>query len=240
MVDIHCHILPGFDDGADNFEEAVRMARIAVDSGTKAIIATPHSNIPGSYQNYCSQRYVDTYRALKQRIEEENIPLQIYSGHEIFAAGDIAGMIKAGKLLTLRNSYYPLIEFSFRENAEVVYRKLRELIIEGFTPIVAHPERYGFVVEDSSAPVKLKKMGCLLQVNKGSLKGSFGNDVYEAAVNLISQELADFVASDAHGPYQRNTYLVDSYEIISGIKSDDYARQLLSINPRKIIRNEKI
>ena len=79
MVDIHCHILPGFDDGSDNFEESVRMAHIAVESGTKAIIVTPHSNIPDSYQNYCDQYYLDTFNALKERIEEEDIPLQLYA-----------------------------------------------------------------------------------------------------------------------------------------------------------------
>lgn len=240
MVDIHCHILPGFDDGSDNIEESVRMARIAADSGTKAIIATPHSNIPDSYQNYCDQRYIDTLKALKERIEEENIPLQIYSGHEIFASGDIVGMIRSKKLLTLCNSDYPLIEFPFKENAETVYRKLRELIAEGFTPVVAHPERYAFVAEDDFAPVRLKDMGCLLQVNKGSLKGSFGRDAYIVSHSLIRHEFADFVASDAHSPYMRSTYLADAYEIICDISSDDYADQLLSINPKKIIRNEKI
>ncbi len=240
MVDIHCHILPGLDDGSDNIEESVRMARLAADGGTKAIIATPHSNIPDSYQNYCDQHYIDTLKALKERIKEENIPLRIYSGHEIFAAGDIVGMLKSKKLLTLRNSNYPLIEFPFKERDEAVYRVLRELVAEGFTPVVAHPERYAFVAEDDFAPIRLKDMGCLLQINKGSLKGSFGREAFIVSQTLIRHELADFVASDAHSPYMRSTYLADAYEIICDICSDDYANQLLSINPRKVIRNEKI
>ncbi len=240
MVDIHCHILPGFDDGSDNIEESVRMARLAVDSGTKALIATPHSNIPDSYQNYYDQRYIDTLKTLKERIKEENIPLQIYSGHEIFASGDIAGMLKSKKLLTLRKSDYPLIEFPFKERDETVYRVLRELVAEGFTPVVAHPERYAFVAEDDFAPIRLKDIGCLLQVNKGSLKGSFGREAFIVSQALIRHELADFVASDAHSPYMRSTYLADAYEIICDIRSEDYANQLLSINPRKVIRNEKI
>jgi protein-tyrosine phosphatase len=240
MVDIHCHILPGLDDGSDNIEESVRMARLAVDSGTKAIIATPHSNIPDSYQNYCDQRYIDTLKTLKERIKEENIPLQIYSGHEIFASGDIVGMLKSKKLLTLRNSDYPLIEFPFKEREETVYRVLRGLVAEGFTPVVAHPERYAFVAEDDFAPIRLKDIGCLLQVNKGSLKGNFGREAFIVSQTLIRHELADFVASDAHSPYMRSTYLADAYGIICEIRSEDYANQLLSINPRKVIRNEKI
>ena len=240
MVDIHCHILPGFDDGSDNFEESVRMAHIAVESGTKAIIVTPHSNIPDSYQNYCDQYYLDTFNALKERIEEEDIPLQLYAGHEIYASGDIVGTLKEKKLLTLCDSRYPLIEFPFKMKSEKVYNKLRELVAAGFTPVVAHPERYAFVVEDDMAPVRLRDMGCLLQINKGSLKGSFGRDAHMVAHSLVRNELADFVASDAHSPYTRNTYLTDAYEILCDISSVDYADLLMSINPRKVIRNEKI
>ncbi|MBO5360723.1 MAG: hypothetical protein J6B25_07785 [Clostridia bacterium] len=240
MVDIHCHILPGLDDGSDNLEESVRMARLAVDGGTKAIIATPHSNVPDSYRNYCNKSFVDTFNTLKERIKQENIPLKLYAGHEIFASGDIVTLIKTKRLLTLRNSRYPLIEFAFKERAEIVYQKLGELVAEGFTPIVAHPERYAFVAEDEFAPMRLKSMGCLLQVNKGSVKGSFGREAHVVSKSLIKHEVADFIASDAHSPYMRTTYLSDVHEIICDIRSQEYADLLLSINPEKVIRNKKI
>lgn len=240
MTDIHCHILPGLDDGSDNIEESVRMAHLAVDGGTKAIIVTPHSNIPDSFQNYCDRDYVESFKALKARLAEEKIPLKIYPGHEIFADGNIVEMIKAKKLLTLCDSDYPLVEFGFTEHSDSVYEKLQILVAEGLTPIVAHPERYAFVIEDALAPIRLKEIGCLLQVNKGSLKGSFGRGAYTVSHAIIGQELADFVASDAHSPYMRTPYLADAREIISDIHSEEYADLLLSINPAKIIKNEKI
>lgn len=240
MVDIHCHILPGFDDGADNFEEALRMARIAAGGGTKAIIVTPHSNIPDSYQNYLDKLYVDAFKRLKALIKERNIPLKIYPGHEIFATDDLIEPIKRKRLLTLCNSDYPLVEFGFRERSESVYRKLQLLVAEGLTPIVAHPERYAFVSENGSAPMTLKKIGCLLQVNKGSLKKSFGSTAYAVSQALIINEAADFVASDAHSPYMRTPYLADVHEIISELHSKQYADLLLSINPEKVLKNEKI
>ncbi|MBQ9850839.1 MAG: hypothetical protein IJO36_09085 [Clostridia bacterium] len=240
MVDIHCHILPGFDDGADNFEEALRMARIAAGGGTKAIIVTPHSNIPDSYQNYLDKLYVDAFKRLKALIKERNIPLKIYPGHEIFATDDLIEPIKRKRLLTLCNSDYPLVEFGFRERSESVYRKLQLLVAEGLTPIVAHPERYAFVSENGSAPMTLKKMGCLLQVNKGSLKKSFGSTAYAVSQALIINEVADFVASDAHSPYMRTPYLADVHEIISELHSKQYADLLLSTNPEKVLKNEKI
>ncbi len=240
MVDIHCHILPGFDDGADNFEEALRMARIAASGGTKAIIVTPHSNFPDSYQNYLDKFYVDSFRKLKALIKERKIPLKIYPGHEIFATDDLIEPIKRKRLLTLCNSDYPLVEFGFMERSESVYKKLRILVAEGLTPIVAHPERYAFVAENGSAPLTLKKMGCLLQVNKGSLKKGFGATAYAVSQALIRHEAADFVASDAHSPYMRTPYLADAHEIISELHSKQYADLLLSINPEKVLKNEKI
>jgi protein-tyrosine phosphatase len=240
MIDIHCHILPGFDDGSDNLEESIRMARLAVEGGTTAVIATPHSNIPDKYENYFGKAYVEAFKALDARLKQENIPLKLYPGHEIFAASDFIELIKKKRLLTLCNSQYPLIEFALQERSESIYRKLELITAEGLTPIIAHPERYAFVAENGSAPLMLKKMGCLLQVNKGSLKNKFGDNAYAVAQALIKREVADFVASDEHSPYMRTPYLTDVYEIISDIHSVQYADLLLSINPEKVVRNEKI
>ena len=240
MVDIHCHILPGFDDGADNFEEALRMARIAAGGGTKAVIATPHSNVPGSKKNFFDRAYVDSFKELRARIKEQNIPLEIYPGQEIFASDDMIDPIRKKRLLALCNSDYPLVEFAFRERSEAVYRRLQLLVAEGLTPIIAHPERYAFVAEDGSAPLKLKNLGCLLQLNKGSLKNKFGEKAYAVSQALIRHELADFVASDAHSPYMRTPYLADAYEIICELHSVQYAHKLLTDNPQKVLKNEKI
>ena len=240
MIDIHCHILPGFDDGSDNLEESIRMARLAVSGGTTAIIATPHSNIPDSYQNYLDREYVEGFKALKDRLKAEKIPLEIYPGHEIFAAENFVEMIKKKKLLTLCDSDYPLIEFPFRARSESVYQKLQLLVAEGLTPVVAHPERYAFVAEDRSAPLRLKKLGCLLQVNKGSLKNKFGDIAYAVSQSIIRHGVADFVASDAHSPYMRTPYLADVYEIVCELNSQQYADMLLKTNPQKVLKNEKI
>lgn len=240
MVDIHCHILHGLDDGSDNIEESVRMAKLAVDGGTKAIIATPHCNIPGSFQNYCGQEYKSKIIELNSRLKAEFIDLKIYPGHEIFTAENFLENIKSGKLLTLCKSDYPLVEFDFNEYSNSVYVKLQKILAEGLTPIIAHPERYAFVAEDSFAPFKLKNMGCLLQINKGSLKGNFGKVAHDVAHSMLQNELADFVASDAHSPYMRTPYLADACEMISELYSEEYANLLLWKNPIKVLKNKKI
>lgn len=240
MVDIHCHILPGLDDGSDNPEESLRMARLAVEGGTHTVIVTPHSNIPDSFQNYFGKDYAEAFLGFKALLKSEGIPLKIYPGHEIFASGSIAELIKKRKLLTLAGSDYPLVEFGFTENADSVYEKLRLLVAEGLTPVVAHPERYAFVSEDDFAPYRLKNLGCLLQINKGSLKGNFGREAYTVSGYMIKNELADFVASDAHSPYMRTPYLADAFELISEIHSAEYADLLLNTNPSLVLQNKKI
>ena len=133
-----------------------------------------------------------------------------------------------------------MVEFGFKDRSESVYRKLQILIAEGLTPIVAHPERYAFVAENGSAPLMLKKIGCLLQLNKGSLKNKFGDNAYAVSQALIIGEIADFVASDAHSPYVRTPYLADVREIIIDLHSEQHADLLLSTNPEKILKNEKL
>ena len=113
------------------------------------------------------------------------------------------------------------------------------LVAEGLTPIVAHPERYALVAEDVFAPFRLKNMGCLLQINKGSLKGSFGREAYRASMAIVENELADFIASDAHSPYMRTPFLADAYDIVCDVCSEEYAELLLVQNPIRVLQNKK-
>lgn len=240
MIDIHCHILFGLDDGSDNIEESVRMARIAVDSGIKAVVATPHSNVPDSHQNFWSEDIANRLIQLNQRLEDDKIPLKVLPGNEIYLNGDLVELIKSKKLLTINNSVYPLIEFDTYERSVSAYRQVEALVAEGYIPIIAHPERYAFVHEDGTAIHRLKKRGCLLQINKGSLKGSFGRSAWHISRRIIEKQLADFVASDAHSPYMRTPFLAEAHEDVSLMSSYDYAEQIFNHNPAKVILNKKI
>lgn len=240
MYDIHCHILPGLDDGSDNIEESVIMAKLAAEHGTKAIIATPHSNIPNSFQNQFSKTYEEKIQELNARLQADNVPVRILPGHEIFAHGDFLQQIKNGQLITLNNSVYPLIEFDFYKHPRTVFPKLEQLLAEGYVPIVAHPERYEFIQYDDEAAEYIKEIGCLIQLNKGSVTGNFGRSAQVAAHSILERQLADFVASDAHSPYMRTPRLEKAHEMIGEIYSYDYAQLLLCDNPLKVIQNRKI
>lgn len=240
MIDIHCHILPGLDDGAGNMSDAVEMAELAASSGIKSIIATPHTNIPGGYHNYWSLSMQDDIKVLQTEINKNNIPLTIYCGQEVFLASGFMELLHQGKLITLNRSRYMLVEFDVYENADVAYRKLQQLISEGYVPIVAHPERYGFVNEQTDAVYRMKDLGALLQVNRGSLKGRFGIKEKETATKIVETFQADFIASDGHSQYSRTPYLAGVHEFVSETYSSDYGDLLLKVNPQRVLNNETI
>ncbi|MBQ6067360.1 MAG: hypothetical protein IJK89_11140 [Clostridia bacterium] len=238
MFDIHCHICYGSDDGAENLETAVEMVALARECGTTGIAATPHCNVPGSYGNYWDETLKEKIALLRSTLSERKIPVEIYEGQEIFCTDKTARLLREGKLITLNGSRYPLIEFDFYEYAQDVYEKLRAITAEGCVPVVAHPERYAFVAEEEDAVFKLKNIGCLLQVNKGSLEGRFGRDAFFASRRLMELRLADAVASDAHSPYMRTPDMRHAHELICEEYSYDYAEFLLEENPRRILRDE--
>ena len=240
MVDIHCHILPGLDDGSQSFEESVRMAKMANLGGTCVIIATPHSNVTDSYQNHWTGAMLRCISDINRRLEQEEVELRVCPGQEIFADGDFLELLRTERLITLNNSIYPLVEFGFYDRSYDVYEKLERLVAEGFVPIVAHPERYAFVEGDEDAISRIKRIGCLIQVNKGSIKGSFGINAQRAAERILRYGKADFIASDAHGPFLRTPDLSDVYETVCEHYSADYAKLLMVKNPIRVIKNKQI
>ncbi len=240
MIDIHCHILYGVDDGADTIAEALQMAKLAYRSGTRVIVATPHCNTPGSTGNFWSDGLKERFVQVKTAIKEAGIPVQLLSGQEIFAKGDIASLLKSGALITLNGSRYPLIEFPFKERSENVFEKLQSVIAEGFVPVVAHPERYEFVSENFESLIKIKEMGCLVQVNTGSLEGNFGRGAKLNAKKMLNHHVVDVVASDGHSPFLRTPVLADAHEFISVKYSSELADRLLLTNPKAILENKTI
>lgn len=240
MVDIHCHVLFGVDDGSADLNESIEMMRIAREGGTDSVFATPHCNIPGSVRNYWREELSNRLKRLNTALLQEGIGVKVYSGQEIFATPETASLLDNGSLITLNSSRYALIEFDFEEYSVEAYAILQSVVSCGYVPIVAHPERYGFVYEEEDAARRLKDIGCLLQINKGSLKGSFGTRARKSAYRLLDVELADFIASDAHGPYVRTPFLADARDAVADIYSEDYAELLFNVNPLCVLDNKEI
>lgn len=234
MIDLHSHILPGLDDGARSLPDALDMARLAVESGVRAMVATPHC----AGDRAREVRYA--YNILRQALREENIPLRLLLGMEIFGTRDTAYLLRQGGLLTLNGSRYPLIEFDFGSDGEAETLMLQKVIQAGYTPIVAHPERYGYVQEDPALLNLWKRMGCVFQVNRGSLLGRFGMDAQQMGFALVERGFAAVIASDAHSARMRTPWMRDVQELIGQEFSPFAADYLLRDNPLRIIKNEKL
>ena len=234
MIDLHSHILPELDDGSQSLEESLAMARMAVQSGVTVMVATPHCMDDRAQQVYAA------WRLLREALRDTEIPLKLYLGMEIFGTADTVRLLRAGRLFPLNGSQYPLIEFSFRSTGEEETEILHQVLQAGYRPLVAHPERYSYVRENPALVNLWTKMGCLLQVNRGSLLGRFGPGAQRMAAELVERGFVTAVATDAHSLRVRTPWMKDIQTLLSQEYSPQLARKLLLQNPQHILRNEPL
>lgn len=239
MIDIHCHILPDFDDGAADLAESLQMARMAVSSGTTGIVVTPHflgeaaslRQIPG---------LLDRYEQLKRAIAREGIPLKLYLGSEILCLPETPQLAARHALPTIGNTHYLLTEFYFNEPASYMDEMLESLAQLGYTPVVAHPERYKAVQQDLRLAERWFARGHILQVNKGSLLGAFGPRVRHTGQGILNEGLAHLIASDAHGSDQRTPHMGLLRQWLDENCDPEYAEVLLERNPARIVAGQEV
>lgn len=237
MIDLHCHILPGLDDGAFSIDESLMMAEAAFESGTRGIVCTSHSG------PYSRDELFSAFSELQHALRRFGIPIEIYTGQEIYLTEHFSMQIRdieEGYPVTINNTAYLLVEFDPMAHSRILKDAVDRLSAGGFIPIIAHPERYRAIAEDVFLAQRLKAAGALLQLNKGSLKGAFGYDAMRAATYMLDERMADFIASDAHSPYERTPKLREVHAYVSEQYSIDYADRLLRDNPACVVGNRAI
>lgn len=240
MIDIHAHILPGIDDGARDIYDTLDMAAMAAESGVTAMIATPHCNLPGGYGAYFNEEYMEAYRYAAEAIEQERIPLKLYPGMEVFASPGLSELLAEGRVMTLNESRYLLVEFDFEEDEEYAAAILRQIQRMKAVPVVAHAERYAFVQEHPEIVKEWQKQGILVQVNKGSYQGRFGRRAAGTAWLLTDHYLVTAVASDAHSPQMRTPYMADVRRELLREYPREYVQALFEDNPRAILEDRPV
>lgn len=239
MIDIHCHILPMFDDGASELAESVAMARLAVSSGVTGIIATPH--FPGDRQAMeLLPKLLARYDRLNKVLAQQKLPLKLYPGAEILCTPETISMAQQKMLPTLGDSNYLLTEFFFNESAEFMSSTLSALAACGYRPVIAHPERYEAVQQSPALIENWFFQGMVIQLNKGSLLGAFGPEVQETAQWILSGGLAHVIASDAHGIRRRTTDMFDLRRFLQENCPARYVKVLLEENPARIVANQSM
>ena len=148
MIDIHSHILFGVDDGAGNAEDSLIMAETAAENGVKQMIMTPHCCEADGFANFNTAELLTRFDSMRAMMKENERPLKLYNGMEVFSTPRLGEQIDEGKLLTLAGSKYLLIEFAFGETDEFMERSLQTVFERGLIPVIAHPERYYFIQDE--------------------------------------------------------------------------------------------
>ena len=241
FIDTHNHCTWGIDDGIQSLEECKALFQMAKEDGIDTIIATPHF-IPGRQQwNEVSQM---ANRMVETRDLAHTFGIDYYSGCELFLNEDYLEMIENEWFYPLANSNYVLCEFNVREKLQdstQVEDRLYELIIRGYTPIVAHVERYFHTKIDLSRVQDWIDMGCKIQVNRTSLLGDHGRTIQKNAYQLFKNAMVHIVASDAHrASGHRICQLSDAYQWIQKNVGQEAADVVLHANPEHILKSEPL
>ena len=240
MLDLHCHILPGLDDGAANVEVSLAMAAMAADSGVTHVFATPHCNTRNVRQNFRSRSLIAAYTDLQDALDEAGIPVKILSGAEVLARGHFAEHLAAGDFMTLNGSRYLLVEFYFDEDPDYMERCLSAVEARGLVPVIAHPERYYPVQRAPELAQVWAERGWILQLNKESLLGGHGEDAFNAASLLLRRGAVAVIASDAHHFRWRTPHMGELLDVLVSRFPEVDPGLLLYENPLRIARDQAL
>ena len=194
-IDIHSHLLPGIDDGAQNFDDSLRLIQALMGFGVSEFITTPHS-IQQVWDNSSEKIKITEATTLKE-LERHNIKLPFRAAAEYMMDDHFVKLFKTGDVLTLKDNYV-LVEMSYINPPIQLYEILFDLQVAGYIPVLAHPERYLFYHSNFDEYLKLKRAGCLFQLNLAAVVGYYGEAISKIAEKLLEKGLYDFVGSDVH------------------------------------------
>jgi protein-tyrosine phosphatase len=238
FVDIHCHLLPGIDDGARDWDQSLAMARLAVDDGTTTIIATPHQL--GNY----SQNRGDEIRRLTAELQEQlqaaEVPLTVLAGGEIRIEPGLVAQVVAGDLMSLGDHRRHVLLELPHELYLPLEPVLDELAGRQMVGILAHPERNGGLRRQPELVESLVDAGCMMQITAGSLCGTLGSDAKGLAEWMIDRGLVHLVATDAHGPRSRRPLMGRAYERLCELVDEATAVELCTENPRRVAEGKPV
>jgi protein-tyrosine phosphatase len=235
LIDLHCHLLPGIDDGARDVRTSLAMARLAVADGITVTACTPHI-LPGVYNNTGSG-ILAAIAYLREALAEDGIPLRLVAGADIHVAPDLGTQLRDGRALTLNNSRYLLLEPPHHVLPPRMEDHIFGLQTAGFVPIITHPERLSWVEGHYQLVERLVYGGCLMQLTAGSLMGRFGRRPRYWAERMLDDGLCHLLASDAHNIEHRAPTMSDARELVARRLGAEEATNLVLIRPQLILDN---
>lgn len=195
FIDIHSHLLPGIDDGAKTIKETIQLTKAFQDMGFSQFTTTPH--ISHYIWNNSPETITENHKKTKLLLEENNLEIPFRAAAEYLMDDSFENYFKEKKLLTLKDNYV-LVEMSYLNAPIQLYKTLFDLQVAGYIPVLAHPERYTFYHKNFSEYEKLKKAGCLFQLNLLSTVGYYGERIAKITEELLKKGMYDFAGTDVH------------------------------------------
>lgn len=234
IVDIHSHILPGVDDGAQDMEMTKQMIEVLHRQGVRSIFATPHISMRSREDK--PRRVAEAYKKVKQFINETYPDMQIYLGCEVYMEPGMLEKIKNEPSIALNGGRYVLCEFAFTGRYKEMYEFLQQLVRARYKPVIAHVERYTCLMGKWDRINELREMGILMQMNAESLSGKWLDKRYKYGKQLIQAEVIDFVGSDAHDMSSRKPLMDQAQRTLEKLLGTEKAKCILETNAQVFLK----
>lgn len=236
MIDLHCHILPGIDDGAGDLSVSLRMARVSVEQGVSVVACTPHI-LPGLYHNSGPAIRQATQR-LQGVLDNEGIPLRLVIGADVHMTPDFVAGLRSGHLLSIADSRYVLVEPPHHTAPPQLEEFFFNMVVAGYVPILTHPERLSWVPSRFETVKRLIRSGVWMQITAGSFAGAFGRNALYWAERMLDEGCVHLVATDAHDAERRPPDLAAGRELVAKRVGAEEAQRLVLTRPMGVLKDQ--
>lgn len=236
MIDLHCHLLPGIDDGAPDLSLSLAMARCAVADGITVTACTPHI-MPGYYEN-TGHGIRSAVEALQLQLASENIPLRLVTGADVHLTTDLVDGLQSGRMLTLNDSRYFLFEPPHNVAPPRMADAVFDVMAAGYHPIITHPERLRWIEEHYPLMQQLARAGVWMQLTAGSVTGRFGKRPQYWSERMLDEGIVHILATDAHNMRSRNPVLSQAVQLVATRLGTQAAQDMVVTRPQAVLDNQ--
>lgn len=238
MIDLHCHLLPGVDDGSKSMDISLKLANDAVRDGIDYALLTPH-HMNGVYLNH-KRAVIQQTQEFQMELDRHKIPLKVFPGQEVRINGDLLTALDQDDILFAdEGGRYLMLEFPDDDVPNYTSNMIYELMQRGIIPIIVHPERNTKIMKKPDILYRLLNRGCLSQITAGSYVGAFGYKVQKFSKQLIQTGQAYVFASDAHDLPNRKYEMTNAFAKLNHEFGNDYVSRF-SENAKRIINGDNI
>ena len=235
MIDLHCHMLPGIDDGVRDLPTALKMAELAVADGITLTACTPHI-YPGLFEN-THEGISEAVSAFRRELYVAGIPLQLTYGADIQVVPDLVQGLQGGALPTLHGSRYFLFEPPHHVSLPRLGDLLHNALLSGYVPIITHPERLSYINSDYDMFLAAARQGAWIQLTGGSLLGRFGPRVKKVTERFLKDGVVHLLASDGHNLKNRTPELAEARDAAMALVGEEEAWRLVKQRPQAVLDN---